>query len=122
MSNLGLDEIWYALLKALAIRDHDQEWADKLREPEAIKGYMDNIDEATNKIMDLPRLFMVEITFERALGAQELMRKYGLLPRDAIHAYACLASGVKTMVTTDADFTRVEDLTIFTCNPKAFES
>lgn len=122
LSNLGLDEIWYALLKALAIRDYKKEWADKLREPEVIKDYMDKIDEVTNKIMELPRLFMVEITFERTLGAQELMRKYGLLPRDAIHASACVASGVETMVTTDADFARVKELKVFTCNQIAFEN
>lgn len=122
LSNLGLDEIWFALIKAFAIRDYGKRWYKRLGEdPDVVRSYMEDVERATTEILELPRLFMVEITFERALGALELMKRYGLLPRDAIHAYATIASGIDTIITTDADFSRVEELTVYTCNPKAFE-
>jgi len=123
LSNLGLDEIWFALLKVFAIRDYGlRGWYGKLKEnPGIIKGYTEDIEKATTKILELPRLFMVEITPEMVLGALELMKSYGLFPRDAIHAYVAIASGINTIITTDADFARVEELTVHTCNPRAFQ-
>lgn len=123
LSNLGLDEIWFALLKAFAIRDHGpKKGFRKLTEdPETVKKYSKDIEKATTAILELPHLFMVEITFERSLGSLEFVKKYGLLPRDALHAYTALAAGINTIITTDADFARVEELTVHTCNPKALQ-
>lgn len=124
LSTLGLDEIWFALMKAFAIRDYGlKRWYSRLKgDVEIIKGYTEDMERATTKILELPHLFIVEITFERALGALELMKNYGLFPRDAIHAYATLAAGVNAIITTDADFVRVKGLAVYTCNPKAFAS
>ncbi len=121
LSTLGLDEIWFALMKAFAIRDYGLKgWHQKLRSEAAIiKGYTRDIERATARILELPHLFMIEMAFEQVLGALGLMANYGLFPRDAIHAHATLASGVNTIITTDADFARVEELVVYTCNPKA---
>ncbi|MFN4217931.1 MAG: type II toxin-antitoxin system VapC family toxin [Candidatus Bipolaricaulia bacterium] len=123
LSHLGLDEIWFALLKAFAVRDYGlKRGFRKLTEdPETVKKYVEDIEKATTVILELPRLFVVEVTFERALGSLEFVKKYGLLPRDALHAYTTLAAGIHAMITTDADFARVEELSVYTCNPKALQ-
>ena len=122
ISNLGVDEIWFALLKAFALRDYGPKKGYRMlqKDPKLIQKYTDDLEKTTTQILALPHLFSVEVTVERALGALELMRKYGLLPRDAFHASAALAAGINTIVTTDADFSRVEELTVYTCNAEAF--
>jgi predicted nucleic acid-binding protein len=49
------------------------------------------------------------------------MKEFGLMPRDPIHASIAKLSGAGTIITTDAEFCRVNILNIYTCNPKAFE-
>jgi predicted nucleic acid-binding protein len=120
LSNLGLDEIWYILLRYEAVKEHGlKNWLSLLKEnPQKVIEYSEKIERATTLILEIPNLILVEISAEQSLNAIELIKRYGLLPRDAIHAQSALASGVKTIITTDIDFLRVEGLKVYTCHPK----
>ncbi len=121
MSNLGLDEIWYVLLKLLAIKDYGNEkWREKLSDKELVKNYTEKIDEYMANLIEISNLFFVEITTEQTFGALKIMKDYGLLPRDAIHTSIVL-SGIENIITTDNDFTKVEMINVYTCNPKALK-
>lgn len=117
MSNLGLDEIWYVLLKLLAIRDYDKKWREKLGDKELVKKYTEEIDEYMANLIEVPNLFFVEITTYQTFNALKIMKDYGLLPRDSIHALIVL-SGIENIVTTDEDFASVDGINIYTCNTK----
>ncbi len=48
-------------------------------------------------------------------------RLYGkliLLPRDALHLSTMARYGINDIVTTDGDFFPVDNLRLYTCNPK----
>ncbi len=117
MSNLGLDEIWYVLLKLLAIKDYNKKWREKLDDKELVKKYTEEIEEYVANLIELPNLFFVEITTYQTFNALKIMKDYGLLPRDAIHAFIVL-SGIEKIVTTDQDFAEVNGINVYTCNPK----
>jgi predicted nucleic acid-binding protein len=74
---------------------------------------------ATTDLLMIQHLIVVEISTSSALKALDFMEKYRLLPRDAIHLAAMNAVGTRNIVTTDADFCRVEGINVYTCNPKA---
>lgn len=120
-SNLGLDEIWYALLKLLAVKNYESEWLNRLREnPELVMEYSHQIEEYTFNLLSLPMLFFLEISVQQTSNALEIMKKEGLFPRDAIHL-SVVKSGIGNIITTDSDFARVKEINVYTCNPKAFE-
>jgi predicted nucleic acid-binding protein len=50
--------------------------------------------------------------------AMEYMEKYAFLPRDAMHLAVMYRQGVSSMVSTDDDFVPVDELRLFTCNPR----
>ncbi|MBC7228323.1 MAG: type II toxin-antitoxin system VapC family toxin [Thermoflexales bacterium] len=119
LSNLGLDEIWFVLLRLQAMREHGERgWLNFLRNhPERVRAYAGRLEEATLQILEIPGLLLVELTANHSLEALGLMSRYGLLPRDALHAAATLSLGVGAIITTDADFGQVEGLRIWTCHP-----
>jgi predicted nucleic acid-binding protein len=121
VSNLALDEVWYALLRVNLINDFEQEWHEKLRnEPEIINKYVPILRRATADILMLSNVIVVEIPTEATLKALDFIERYHLLPRDAIHLSTALSLGVHNIVTTNPDFTRGEGINVYTCNPKAF--
>jgi predicted nucleic acid-binding protein len=124
LSNLGLDEVWFVLLRLQAVREHGQRgWFEFLRDnPDRVQAYTQRLEEATAEILEIPNLLLVELTSAQTLEALGLMSRYGLLPRDALHAAAALHGGVRAVVTTDADFGRVGGLQVWTCNPAALAS
>lgn len=124
LSNLGLDEIWFVLLRVQAVEEHGEKgWLSFLKEnPAKIKEYSSRLDEATAQILEIPYLLLVELTADQSLRSLGIMKQYGLLPRDALHAAATFEIGIGAIVTTDADFALVEGLEIHTCNPKALQS
>lgn len=115
MSNLGLDEIWYALLKIMVMRDFGREgWLDALnKDKDIVKRYMADIEEITHELLEIPNLVLVEVTIENSLNALNIMKEHGLFPRDAIHASAAISSGVGTIITTDPDFTKIHELVVY---------
>lgn len=121
LSNLGLDEIWFVLLRIQAIQEQGERgWLAFLKDhPEKVKEYTHRLEEATLQVLELPSLLLVELTASQSLQALSLMDRYGLLPRDALHTAAALETGIDAIITTDADFARVDGLKLYTCNPKA---
>ncbi len=117
MSNLGLDELWYVLLKLLAMRDYDKNWQRTLKtKPDQVKKYSTEIEKHTLALLEIPNLLMAEVSVDQTLFSLNLMKKYGLFPRDAIHAAVAIVSGIRNIVTTDSDFTRIDELEVYTCN------
>lgn len=118
LSNLGLDEIWYVLIKLQAIKEHNiKSWQKYLtKHPEAIKKYANFISKITLTILEIPNLHIIEISAEQTLEALSFIKRYGLLPRDAIHAAATLLSGIGNIITTDKAFNTVNEINIYTCN------
>ncbi|MCX8014059.1 MAG: type II toxin-antitoxin system VapC family toxin [Rectinema sp.] len=118
LSNLGLEEIWFVLLRIQATEEHGEKgWLTFLREnPAKVSAYTPRLEEATAQILEIPRLLLVELSASQSLRALALMKRAGLLPRDALHATTALEIGLDAIITTDADFAQVEDLTIYTCN------
>jgi len=123
LSNLGLDEIWFVLLRIQAIEEHGEKgWLTFLKEnPTKVMEYSSRLEEATLQILEIPRLLVVELTASQSLKTLEVMKRYGLLPRDALHVAATFETGIGVIITTDADFALVEGLKVYTCNPKALQ-
>ncbi len=121
ISNLALDEIWYGLLRANLINDFSDKWLDKLRgDSTIINKYAPLLKNATRDLVLLPNVVFVEVRTEMTFKALDFIEKYSLLPRDAIHLATMLSLGIKNIVTTDVDFTKVDGINVYTCNPTAF--
>ena len=119
VSNLTLDEIWYSLIKVSLIKDFGDKWYVEVRdEPEILQKYVPLIKRVMADISMLQNVILVEVKTEMTLKAIDFIGKYSLLPRDAIHLATMLGLGVKNIVTTDIDFTRVKDINVYTCNYK----
>ncbi len=83
-----------------------------------IKEFASEIERVTLTIKSIPNLAIIEISEEQTMMALSYMKHYGLLPRDAIHTAATILSGAKTIITTDADFSVVTEIDVYTCNLK----
>ena len=66
--------------------------------------------ELGRKFLEFPNLKFLNIKRSVVFRAQRLMEKYGIKPRDAIHAATALENGVETIVTYDRDFDRLEEI------------
>ena len=130
LSNLGLDEIWFALLKILTIEELRQmgqknpegQWFHHLKEnPHVVQKLAPQLQEYTLIILQIANLAVIEISKDQTLHGLTLIKQYGLLPRDAIHTAAALLSGAGTIITTDHDFAAVTNLQVHTCNPKSLK-
>lgn len=116
MSNLGLDEIWYVQLKLFAIKDYGKNWQKILKaEPDVVKKYSEEIEISTLELMQIPNLLLAEVSVDQTMLSLNLMKKYGLFPRDAIHAAATIASRIENIIITDSDFKRIDELEVYTC-------
>lgn len=118
LSNLGLDEIWYVLIKLQAIKEHGAKgWQEYLsKHPQAIMKYADVLHKTTSAILEITNLHLIEISAEQTLEALTFIKRYGLLPRDAIHLAATALSDIGNLITTDKAFNAVTDINVYTCN------
>ena len=66
--------------------------------------------ELGRKFLEFPNLKFLNVKRDVVFRAQRLMEKYGIKPRDAIHAAVALENGVETIVTYDRDFDRLEEI------------
>ena len=66
--------------------------------------------ELGKKFLEFPNLKLLNVKRSVVFRAQRLMEKYGIKPRDAIHAATALENGVETIVTYDRDFDKVEEI------------
>ena len=103
LSNLGLDEIWFVLLRIQAIQEQGERgWLAFLRDnPDKVREYTRRLEETTLQILELPNLLLIELSATQSLQALGLMERYGLLPRDALHTAATFETGVDSMITLD---------------------
>ncbi|MDK2384709.1 MAG: type II toxin-antitoxin system VapC family toxin [Candidatus Korarchaeota archaeon] len=60
--------------------------------------------------LNFPHLRFLTVTKNTLLRAQEIMEKYGVKPRDSIHAASAFENGITTLVSYDTDFDKVEGL------------
>ncbi len=66
--------------------------------------------ETTEAMLNFPNLEIAPADKETALAAVALIRKYGLAPRDALHAATAIAFQADCLVTSDTDFGKVKEL------------
>jgi hypothetical protein len=67
--------------------------------------------ELAERVLRFPNLRVLDVKFSDLDKAIELVRKYEIKPRDAIHAACSLNRGIFTIVSDDADFDCVGELT-----------
>ena len=65
---------------------------------------------AGDDFLNIQHLNFIEVTYEIIASAQELIKKYKLKPRDAIHAACAIANGIKTIVSDDSDFDILKEI------------
>jgi predicted nucleic acid-binding protein len=69
--------------------------------------------ETTEAMLNFPNLDIIPADKEMVSLAIQIIRKYNLAPRDALHAATAIARKVDYIVTTDTHFGKVKEL-----NPK----
>lgn len=123
LSPLGLDEIWFALLKLLAIHDFGERvWQRELKnDPDIVKRYALEIEQTHNQLLALPYVIVIEAPTNHVLDGLAMMKNYGLFPRDAIHTSLTKLSGIENIITTNRDYARVPEINVYTCNPEALK-
>jgi predicted nucleic acid-binding protein len=63
-------------------------------------------------MLNFPNLEIVAANKEMTLAAIVLIRRYGLAPRDALHAATAIGCGVDCFVSSDADFKKIKELKV----------
>ena len=120
ISNLTLDETWYVLLKL----ETEQLYAPRIfwevyrEEPSRLKPILRKLREFTKRLEHLPHVSFIGTAVGSYETALETMERHLLLPRDAYHWSIMQDHEVAIIATTDADFMRLPDVTIYTCNEK----
>lgn len=66
--------------------------------------------EASEAILNFPNLEIIAANRETALYALELIKKYNLAPRDAIHAATAFAEKTETIISEDTHFDKIKEL------------
>lgn len=62
------------------------------------------------KFLKFPNLTFLEVNERTIFKAQQLIQKYNLKPRDAIHAASALVNGIKEIISDDSDFDKIKEL------------
>ena len=60
--------------------------------------------------LSIPNLNFIDVTYEIITSAQELIKKYRLKPRDAIHAACAINNDINIIISDDADFDAIKEL------------
>jgi len=66
--------------------------------------------EKGRQFLNFPNLNILKIDVKVLFVAQNLVEKYSLKPRDAIHVASALSNNIKTIISDDKDFDRVEEI------------
>lgn len=62
------------------------------------------------KFLSFPNLRVLGVRMSTVFKAQELVERYGVKPRDAIHAAVALENKIKTIVSYDDDFDAINEI------------
>lgn len=122
LSPLGLDEIWFAVLKIFATKDlGERGWQHKLKSnPSFVKKYTSQIEQMHDKLLALPYVVVIDVPTQYVLEGIEMMKTYGLFPRDAIHTSVTKLTGIGNIITTNRDYARASsEINVYTCNTAA---
>lgn len=64
----------------------------------------------SKKFLEFPHLNLIDVNELVIKTAQDLVQRYRLKPRDAIHAASALCKGIKLFLSEDEDFDAVKEL------------
>lgn len=120
VSTMALDEALFALLKAKVSENYpNQAFLDVYRSsPDALQPYLGELRLWMDRLYADLRIQIVALDADCLPQALDEMENYALLPRDALHLTVMRRLKVNNLVTTDADFVSVDDLCLYTCNPR----
>ena len=62
------------------------------------------------KFLRFPNLTFIKVDGNVMSKAQELITKYNIKPRDAIHAASALVNGIGDIISDDSDFDKIKEL------------
>lgn len=62
------------------------------------------------RFLRMPNLFFIDADKKIILHAQNLVKKYALKPRDAIHISSALANGIHEIISLDRDFDKIKEI------------
>ena len=65
---------------------------------------------AGDDFLNIQHLNFIEVTYEIIALAQELIKKYKIKPRDAIHTACAINNDIKTIISDDSDFDAVKEI------------
>lgn len=121
VSTLALDETIFTLLQLKVVEDRPGVgfWEAYRKDATIIRPYLGELRALTDRLWIDPRVRVIGVEAEMILVALDYMEAYSLLPRDALHLSTMARYGVDAIVTTDDDFVQVDDLKLFTCNPRS---
>lgn len=120
LSNLALDETWYILLKLETEHLYQPRsfWEIYREEPDSLRPILHRLRDFTQRLTRLPHVTLIGTEANAYETALMTMEHFLLLPRDAYHWTLMQTHGLNAIATTDADFTRLPDSVIYTCNEK----
>lgn len=118
LSNLTLDETWYILLKLESEYLYEPRtfWEIYRDEPGALRPILQKLRDFTQRLIQLPHITLIGTearAYETALATMQVAL---LLPRDAFHWALMQTHALNAIATTDADFARLPESRIYTCN------
>lgn len=124
VSTLALDESWFVLLQLMIQDDYPGKsfWRVVNENPRVIVNYIDRLEKISDDIYANPRVRVVTVGSRTPRLALNNMRDFYLLPRDALHLATMRQYKLTHLVTTDADFLPVQDISIYTSNPALLPS
>lgn len=62
------------------------------------------------RFLRMPNLFFIDANKNVILNAQNLIKKYNLKPRDAIHISSALANGIHEIISLDKEFDKIKEI------------
>lgn len=120
ISTLALDEVVFTLIQLKVAEDHPERgfWDVYRENPQVIQPYLGELRTLVDRLSSDSRIQVVGTEPESISVALDYMGSYSLLPRDALHLTTIFRYGIDGIVTTDDDFLSVDELRIYTCNPR----
>ncbi len=120
VSTMTLDEALFALLRAKVGEKYPNQgfWDVYRSSPQVLQPYLGELRLWMQQLYADSRIQIVALDVNCMFQALDAMESYALLPRDALHLTVMQSLQVNSIVTTDADFLPVDDLNIYTCNPR----
>ncbi len=62
------------------------------------------------KFLRMPNLFFIDANKNIIMNAQNLVKKYHIKPRDAIHISSALANGIYEIISLDKEFDKIKEI------------